>query len=116
MTEEMDVEDTALNTARDFALEKIRGWCKGRVSNVVDNHKTPEAALRWFCAYRQACQLLEMNTAKDWAGILIDGYKPMGFRAELESFYDYFDGEELSEGWQEELLEVLEQHFGISKG
>lgn len=114
MTEEIDQLDECLKTVRDFALERIRGWHAEGVSNVVDNHKTPEAALRWFCAIRQASQLLECNKLKDWAGILIDGYKPMGLQAELESLWDFTEDEEtLNDGWEKDLLEELEEHYGI---
>lgn len=107
---EMDAEDTALSTARDFTLAQIKAW---QADGSLDSEQTAEDTLRWFCACMQASQLLEMNTLKDWAGILIDGYKPMGLQAELESFNDYFDGDELIDEWQEELLKTLKQHFGI---
>lgn len=115
MTEHVDAETQSQNTARDFALEQIRRWHDDNVTNVTECHKTPEAALRWFCAYREAVQMMDCNTAKEWAHILIDGIGPMNPEAELETFFDCLDDEnELWDGWKEYLTEELEKFFGAS--
>ena len=114
MTENADVQDASLNIARDFCLEKIRGWYAADSKFVADCHETPEDALRWFCCFRDASLLRECNRVKDWAHMLQDGIKPMSIQGELDSFIGFLtDDDELNDDWKEELLPELEAHFGI---
>ena len=114
---EVSVEEASLNTARDFALEKIREWHKAEANKHVAkplHADTPEEALRWFCAYREATILHEANMIKDWAYMLLDGIGPMTVEAELQIFQGYIEADDrLVDDWKKWLLKELREHFGI---
>jgi len=49
-----------------------------------------DGSAEWFVAYQMAVQLMEMNTTKDWARQLIDGFKPLDRAAAQQFVWDEF--------------------------
>ncbi len=64
------------------------------------DNNTPTQKVRWFRAYRDARSLLDSNTTKDWAEMLLDGLKPYpkSMAKNVDEMWEETNVEEEAEG------------------
>lgn len=109
-------EFDAQEVARQFALD----WIKKQHADgqdVLSDHKTPEAALRWYCSYKEAQMNFESNRIKDWAHMFLEGINPMNDAGEADTFHVWVNDEEdgLWEDWEKDLTQDLKEFYGIEE-
>lgn len=98
-------------------FEELCTWIE---ENVQDpENKTAGESAYWFVSCNVATQMRDVYTHKDWAELLLEGYKPIKDNPKyvtefLESAYLCDDEEEDGDHSNEEgLLRDLKAHFGL---